>query len=447
MTTGDDVDLALRRLRDDALAIFRTGLDAASPEAALRRAFEPEIEQFCDARSGGGRLGIVAFGKASCAMAATVIELLDRTVFPGPGIAVVNDDNFAAVDRFEVLAAGHPLPDERGVRAALEVEAYARALGPHDRFLVLISGGGSALLPAPAPRLALDDKRLVTRLLLEAGAPIDELNAVRKHLSRLKGGGLARAAAPAAIDALIVSDVIGNDLATIASGPTAPDPTTFAEALAILDRRGIRDRVSRAVIERLEAGKRGAIDETPKPGDPVFADVRNEIIASNDQSLDACVARARALGYEVIVASRALGGEARAAGVALARALRSRRRGSPPLALLAGGETTVTVRGHGRGGRNQEMALAFALAAEELRLASTWTFLSGGTDGRDGPTDAAGAIVDPGTLARARRARLDPAAHLRENDSNPLLDAAGDLLRTGGTGTNVADLQVVLAAG
>jgi hydroxypyruvate reductase len=295
--------------------------------------------------------------------------------------------------------------------------------------------------------VTLAEKVAVTDLLLRSGADIHELNTVRKHLSRLKGGGLAAAARPAAVEALILSDVIGDDPSTIASGLTAPDPTTFGDARAVLVRRGVWDRAPAAVRARIERGCRGEEPETPKPGDPIFARVANRIIGSNGLSLDAAAGKARDLGYGTAVASRALAGEAReAAASLLGRILDGPRAGETPRAVLAGGETTVTIRGGGRGGRNQEMALAFALAAERSGPRGSWVFLSAGTDGRDGPTDAAGAVVDGSTLARGRRAGLDPRRALDDNDSYAFLDAAGALLRTGATGTNVADLQVFLEA-
>jgi hydroxypyruvate reductase len=302
----------------------------------------------------------------------------------------------------------------------------------------VVSGGGSALLPAPAPPVTLEEKQTVTRLLLAAGATIGELNAVRKHLSRLKGGQLARAAAPARVLTLLLSDVIGDPLDVIASGPTAPDPSTFRDALDVLGRRAVLDRVPPSVRSRLEAGARGEIAETPKPGDPLFAGVANVVVGNNRLVLEAAVNRATALGYPARVVSAALQGEAGAVAadlVAQGRALPA------PGCLIAGGETTVTVRGGGRGGRCQEFALAAAL---RLGDADDLVVLAGGTDGTDGPTDAAGAVVDAGTLRRGRAAGLDPAHALVDNDAYTFLRAAGDLLTTGPTNTNLLDLYLVV---
>ncbi len=441
-------------LRDDAISIFAAGVEAADPAAAVKRALRIGL-------GGGvivardevlfpGTLRIIAVGKAACTMARAAIEVVPSSAFSGPGIAVVNDENATDMDRFHVLRSGHPLPDARGAAAASEVERYVSGARREDGLLLLVSGGGSALLPAPAEGLTLEEKVAVTSLLLRSGADIGEMNAVRKHLSRLKGGGLAARAYPASIESLILSDVLGDDLSTIASGLTAPDPTTFVATREILERRRIWSAIPAGARGRIERGERGEIPDTPKAGDPIFARVRNRIVGSNGLSLDAAARKAKDHGYEIEVASRALVGEARDAASFLARFKHREGRGSsrapalPPRAILAGGETTVTLRGHGRGGRNQELALAFALDAEDAGPGTAWAFLSAGTDGRDGPTDAAGAIVDPGTIARGRRAGIDPRRSLDENDSFAFLDVSGDLLRTGATGTNVADLQVLL---
>ncbi|HVR75943.1 MAG TPA: DUF4147 domain-containing protein [Planctomycetota bacterium] len=442
-------------LREDALAIFLRGVEAAEPGNLVRHAIRIGI-------GGGaiierievvfpGTLRVVAVGKAAVSMARAVNEALPASAFTGPGIAVVHDESAAPLERFRVLPAGHPVPDSRGEAGAREIEAYVSGARREDGLLLLLSGGGSALLPAPANGITLEEKAAVTRLLLASGADIREVNTVRKHLSRLKGGGLAAVAHPAATEAFILSDVLGDDLSSIASGPTAPDPTTFEDARAVLEHHGVWRNAPGAVRERIEKGLRGEVRETPKPGAPVFARVRNRILGSNSLSLDAAARKAVELGHEVEIASRALTGEARdAAKIISGLAARpSERVQGLRRALLAGGETTVTVRGSGLGGRNQEVALAFAMEMERSSLverpsAAPWAFLSAGTDGRDGPTDAAGAIVDSGTLARGRKAGLDPARALEENDAYRFLDAAGDLLRTGPTGTNVADLQVYI---
>jgi glycerate 2-kinase len=337
------------------------------------------------------------------------------------------------------------VPDARGEAAARRIRTLAEACGADDLLLVLVSGGGSALTPAPVPPITLADKQAMTRLLLAAGANINQLNAVRKHCSLLKGGQLARAAAPARVQALLLSDVIGDPLDVIASGPTAPDVSTFAEARAILERFDLLARAPAPIVDRLERGMRGEVPETPKPDDPVFRHVTNTVIGNNAVVVDAAAARARALGYTPHVLTRSLEGEARAVAeglVALARQVRDGRGPvAAPACVIAGGETTVTVRGKGAGGRCQEFGLAAALAFEGQ---AGVVALAAGTDGTDGPTDAAGAVVDGGSAGRARERGLDPRASLDANDSNPVLAATGDLVVTGPTNTNLLDLYLLL---
>jgi glycerate-2-kinase len=371
-------------------------------------------------------------------MARVVEEILGDRV--SAGLVVVKDGHLAATRRISLIEAGHPVPDARGEQAAARLLEFAARAGPRDLVLFLVSGGGSALTPAPAPPVTLAEKQAVTRALLGTGATIGELNAVRKHLSRFKGGQLARAAAPATMVTLVLSDVIGDPLDVIASGPTAPDPTSFGDALEVLRRRGVLESVPAAVRDRLAAGVHGEIAETPKPGDRLFDGVTNHVIGNNAVIAAAAVERARQLGYRPELLTRALEGEARV----VARALVERARAlPPPVCLIAAGETTVTVRGSGRGGRCQEFAVAAALEIEGERDAAV---LAAGTDGTDGPTDAAGAIVDPATAERGRRAGLDAKAALDDNDAYHYLRATGDLIVSGPTNTNLLDLYVVLTA-
>jgi glycerate 2-kinase len=309
--------------------------------------------------------------------------------------------------------------------------------------LVLLSGGASALLVRPAPGLALADKAAATAALLGCGAPITEMNTVRKHLSAVKGGGLARRAGGRRLWALILSDVVGDDIATIGSGPTAADPTTFAAACGVIAGYGLEPRLPRAVLDHLRRGARGEVPETPKPGDPCFRHVRNEIIGGNATALAAAAAHAAALGLEPIVWPEPITGDTTAAATAFATALRQRLRADPlrPACVVAGGETTVVVRGRGRGGRNQEFALAAALA---LDGGGAIELLSAGTDGVDGPTDAAGAFAGTHTIATARARGLDARAALADNASYDFFAAVGDLFRPGPTGTNVMDLKIAL---
>jgi hydroxypyruvate reductase len=346
--------------------------------------------------------------------------------------------------------AGHPVPDERGEEAARAVEALAQGLGESDLLLLLLSGGASALLPAPCPGISLADKARTTSLLLRAGASIHELNAVRKHLSRLKGGGLARAAAPARVVALVLSDVVGDDLSTIGSGPVAPDPTTYADALAVLSERGLLAEVPPPVRARLEAGQRGEAPETPKPGDPLLRRVATRIVGSNRLTVEAAAREARRQGLRSLVLTTRLEGEAREAARILVAILRecveAGRPARPPVCLLAGGETTVTVRGNGQGGRNQELAVAAVEPLGGFPVPAVLASLA--TDGIDGASDAAGGVVDGETQKKAREMGLAPPAHfLAENDSRNFLGPLGGLIRTGPTGTNVVDLTVLLAGG
>jgi len=382
------------------------------------------------------RILVLGVGKAGAAMAASAETVLGGRV--SGGFVVVKDGYRVATACVEVVEAGHPVPDARGVAASARVLELATSATADDLVLFLVSGGGSALTPAPAPPVTLEEKQALTRLLLAAGATINELNAVRKHLSRFKGGLLARAAAPATVLTLALSDVIGDPLDVIASGPTAPDPTTYADALAVLDHRGVLEGAPRAIVERLRAGTGGALAETPKPGDPVFARVTNLVIGNNALVADAAAAEAERRGYRPHVLTRALQGEARDT----ARDLVARARALPaPAALIAGGETTVTVRGRGRGGRCQEFALAAALA---LEAGESLVVLAAGTDGTDGPTDAAGGVVDAATLVRGRAAGADAARALADNDAHAFLSAAGACIVSGPTNTNLLDLYLIL---
>ncbi|MDQ2694378.1 MAG: DUF4147 domain-containing protein [Pseudomonadota bacterium] len=442
-------------LRERAQAIFMAGIEAADPRRAVEHALlvrderleirlEPGISASTLRSEPWQRIHLVAFGKAACAMAQAAQTRIPQALLAGEGIVVTNYENVTEVPGCRVLGASHPLPDAAGLRGAKAIAERVSQAEEGDLVLVLVSGGGSALVPYPPDSISLEDKIAATQVLLACGADINQVNCVRKHLSRLKGGGLARLAAPAALHALILSDVLGDDLSAIASGPTVPDPTTYADAVQVFKSRGVWDHVPASVRAHLDRGCAGEVPETPKPNDPLFARVGNTLIGSNRLSVEAIRKAAAQDGHAVQVYSTALSGEAREEAEKLAKAAADKMHGQRPLALVAGGETTVTLRGSGRGGRNQEMALAFALAAERLNLPPRWVFLSGGTDGRDGPTDAAGGLVDPWTLERMRAAGGDPKALLDNNDSYRALALAGDLLRIGATGTNVADLQVLL---
>jgi hydroxypyruvate reductase len=388
---------------------------------------------------GPGRVIVLGCGKASAAMARTAESILGDRI--GGGFVVVKDGYAVPTRRVAIAEAGHPVPDARGEAAARRLLESAAAATAADLVLVLLSGGASALTPAPAAGIALAEKQAVTRLLLGAGATINELNAVRKHLSRLKGGQLARVAAPARVLTLVLSDVIGDPLDVIGSGPTAPDPTTFRDAADVLAARVPAADVPASVRVRLAAGLRGEVPETPKPGDPLFERVTHVVAGNNDVVVAAAAREAERLGWVPHVLTRSLQGEARDAARSI---LDHARRLVPPACLIAAGETTVTVRGPGRGGRCQEFALAAALALEPD---DPLVILAAGTDGTDGPTPAAGAIVDRATRQRIVASGLDPAAALAANDAYTGLGAGGDLLVTGPTNTNLLDVYLVLNPG
>jgi hydroxypyruvate reductase len=398
------------------------------------------------------KVHLIAFGKAACAMAQAAAEIIPPHMLADRGIAVTNYENVTSIDNIDVIGAAHPLPDAAGFKAAQRIADRVRNAQQNELVLVLVSGGGSALIPYPAGKITLQEKIAATDLLLASGATINQINCVRKHVSLLKGGGLARLAMPAHLHALILSDVLGDDLSSIASGPTVADETTYADAIDVFKDKGIWEQVPVNVQEHLEQGKLGTIAETPKPGDAIFKHTGYSLIGSNAISVNAMLQAAQHLGYEAELYSGHLCGEARFVGATLVAQCFERRLKSPlqsplqnkPLALLAGGETTVTLKGTGQGGRNQEMALAFALTAEQHRLTGNWTFLSGGTDGRDGPTDAAGGIVDSNSMKRMTQAGLNPVELLENNDSYTALKSSNDLVNTGATGTNVADLQIFL---
>jgi hydroxypyruvate reductase len=445
------VPRASGRLRADARAVFDAAVAAVDPFRAVHRNLA--LRRGAVAIGGrkvvlgaGARLVAVAVGKAAAPMMAAAETVLgDRLA---AGLCVTKRGYGRSLSRARLLEAGHPVPDEVGLAAAGEVESLLAGGREGDLVLVLISGGGSALLPAPAQGVTLAEKQAVTSLLLASGADIAEMNCVRKHLSRLKGGGLCRRAAPARVATLVLSDVVGDPLDVVASGPTVPDPTTFSDALAVLDRRGLRERVPPAALARLEAGARGEVPETPKPGDPVFRGGPPLLVGSNRIAVEAGARRARSLGYRPLVLSTSVTGEAREVAQVLAAVARearaSGRPARPPCCLLSGGEPTVTLRGGGKGGRSQELALSAALALEGVAGVA---LLSAGTDGTDGPTDAAGAICDGDTAARARALGLDPRRHLDGNDAYPLFAALGDLVVTGPTQTNVMDLHVIAVGG
>ena len=434
--------------RREARAIFRAALQAADPVAAVRR----HLRLIGQTLVAGGRqyslrsfdrIWVVGAGKASAAMASAVEGLLGKRI--AGGLVNVKYGHTARLRRIELNECGHPLPDAAGVRGAARIAEIVRLAGSRDLILCVISGGASALLPLPAPPIRLGEKQTVTQMLLASGASIQEINAVRKHLSAIKGGQLARLARPARVISLLLSDVVGDQLDVIGSGPTAPDASTFADAWAVLEKYALSEQVPAAVRDRIAAGVRGDVPETPKANDPAFRCTRNFIVGSNRLAVDAAEAKARQFGFEPVVLSTTMVGETREVArvhAAIAREIAaSGRPAKRPACLISGGETTVTLRGCGLGGRNQEFVLA---AAIELAGCPGVLVLSGGTDGTDGPTDAAGAIADGGTVAGAAGKGLDARRYLDENDSYHFFEATGGLLITGPTRTNVMDVRLVL---
>ena len=425
--------MSTRLLRKQARQIFQAALTAADPAGAVARYLKRR--DFSRFRN----VYVVGAGKAGATMAQAAERVLGRALTAG--LVNVKDGHTGRLRRIELNQCGHPVPDQRGVEGARRIAEMAAAAGKRDLVLCLISGGASALMPFPAEPITLEEKQAVTRLLLASGASIHEINAVRKHISAIKGGQLARLAAPAAVEALLLSDVIGDDLDVIGSGPTAPDASTFAVAAGILQRYGIRDRVPAAVRERIERGERVQIAETPKPRDPLFARVRNTLVGGNRLALDAARKCARRLGFRTLVLASEVQGETRDIArmhAAMAREVATAGQPvKPPACLITGGETTVTIKGSGLGGRNQEFVLAAALDIAGLERT---VIFSAGTDGTDGPTDAAGAVADGDTLRRGPEA----LRYLNDNDSYHYFESLGDLVTTGPTGTNVMDVHIIL---
>ena len=432
-----------------ALDLIHAALAAVEPAAAVRRHLRRDGDMLFVGEKTSFDLAevenvyVVGAGKASAVMATAVEEILaDRLT---DGVVNVKYGNAVPTRKVRVVQAGHPIPDDKGEHGAREIVEMCRRAGPRDLVICLISGGGSALMPLPVEGVSLNDKRRLTDALLRSGATINEMNALRKHLSQVKGGQLARAAQPAEVVSLIISDVVAAPLDVIASGPTVPDHSTYADAMAALEAHALDDRIPAAVRQVLDRGMAGELPETPKPGDPCFARCHNVVIGSNDIAARALTRRAEARGMNAMVLSNFVEGEAREVGIVLAAIAREiAASGNPvkrPACVVSSGETTVTVRGQGRGGRNQELALAAALKMADLPDAMVVGFA---TDGVDGPTDAAGAIAFGDTLARAHAADLDPARFLADNDSYNFFQKLGDLITTGPTNTNVADLMFVL---
>ena len=430
--------------RKPALAILKAALKAADPMEAVLRHLSVTNGIM---RAGSQRYKLSAFkniyvvgaGKACAAMAVAIELLLGKQITEG--FLNVKYGHLAKLRRIQLNECGHPVPDENGMRGAQEIGRIAAKANKDDLVLFLVSGGASALLPFPAQPITLAEKQAVTELLLRSGANINEMNAVRKHISSLKGGQLAALANPATVVSVILSDVIGDKLDVIGSGPTAPDSSTFVDAQAVFVKYGLTDQIPDSIRQRIEDGIRGLIPETPKR----LTRTQNLVVGSNQLALDAAAAEAKRLGYRPMILSSFIEGETREIArmhVAIAKEIVIFGRPSKaPMCLISGGETTVAIKGEGKGGRNQEFVLAAAIDIQDLPGVC---ILSAGTDGTDGPTDAAGALCDSTTIARASREGLDANDFLNRNDSYHFFEPLGDLIKTGPTGTNVMDVRLIV---
>jgi glycerate 2-kinase len=446
--TALDVDLA-PTARDVILATLQAALDAVDPSEAVGRHVHMlrrriQIGEASYNLKDYDRILVVGAGKASAAMASALENILGARI--SDGWINVKDGYTAPTRKVHLHEAGHPLPDERAVEGSRKIASLLATSSERDLVFCLISGGGSALMTLPAAGVSLPDLTSLTRLLLRCGATIVEINTLRKHVSRLKGGDLSRIACRAHVVSLIVSDVVGDPLDVIASGPTNPDPTTYQHAYAVLEKYGLTARVPVSIVRRLREGMQGRLPETPKPGDPLFERTQNLVVASNEHAARAALKRARAMNLHGMLLSTSVEGEAREVGKFFAAVAKEIDRSGQPLSrpacVVAGGETTVTLRGQGLGGRNQELALAAAMRIEGLQDVAVVAL---GTDGSDGPTDAAGAICTGRTTQRAAAKGLSPDGFLATNDAYRFFGALGDLIITGPTNTNVNDLTLVFA--
>jgi glycerate 2-kinase len=438
----------LKSLRKDALTILRFSIRACDPLHAIRahlklRSGKLWVDEFSYDLKSIQRLFIIGAGKASARMAFALEEILGEEI--SSGIVITKKGYGLPLRKIELVEGGHPVPDRDGREGTRRMVKLLSHTKKDDLIILLISGGGSSLLVSPIRGISLKDKMKLTEQLLRCGADIKEINAIRKHISQVKGGRLAQLANPSSVLTLILSDVIGDRLDSIASGPTAPDRTTFGECLEIIEKYQLTKKIPRSIYLYLKKGAEGRIKETPKPGDSIFKKVKNVIIGSNRIALQAAKKKAKDLGYHTLVLPRPVAGDTTKAAlrhVDLAKRIKVGKGPiHPPACIISGGETTVKVRGKGLGGRNQEFVLVGALGVDGMKKV---VFLSAGTDGTDGPTDAAGAICDGDTINRALEKGLEPKRFLDENDSYHFFHKLGDLIVTGPTYTNVMDLHLIL---
>jgi len=444
---------SLPELRDMAQRIFQKAIAAVNPLERLK-----EIVRIDDNRlflalnrdsekvfrlDAFDRIFLVGTGKASASMAQGIEKIFGNRITRG--LITTKYGHVLPLEKTEVIECGHPIPDQNGIQGAKKMLSLLEESRSEDLVIFLLSGGGSALLPLPIDRITLEEKREVTQFLLDCGADIKEINTIRKHISQIKGGWLAKWAHPSTVIGFILSDVVGDPLDVIGSGPTVPDRSTFEEAWEILKKYDLLKEISPSVRKHFLLGKEGKVEETPKPGDAAFEKVYNYLIGSNILALRASEAEASSLGFHTLILSSSIVGETREGArfhSAIAREVISTGNPVPrPACVISGGETTVTIKGNGLGGRNQEFALAGALEISGLEKV---VLLSGGTDGTDGPTDAAGAVADHTTISRAQSIGLDPKAHLENNNAYPFFQTLGDLLITGPTHTNVMDVRILL---
>ncbi|MCJ2164467.1 MULTISPECIES: glycerate kinase [unclassified Pseudodesulfovibrio] len=434
------------------LKIVEMALEAVAPAPALRAALALEDDKLTVGGrtydlSAHDRIFLTGAGKASAAMAHTMEDILGDRLHRG--IVATKYGHGLELEKTVVMEAGHPVPDRAGELASRRMLELARETTKHDLVFCLLSGGASAIIPAPRQPVSLADKQATTGSLLGCGATINEINAIRKHLSRFKGGHFAKALEPSTVITLIISDVVGDHLDVIGSGPTAPDDSSFLDCRTILDKYRLCGHMPDAVVKAVNDGCAGLVPETRKAGDSCFDRVHNVIVAGNAMALNGAAQAARKLGYTPVVVDSAMEGEARDVAARLVRLAQGYCRGQhgsgEPVCLLAGGETTVTIRGKGKGGRNQELALAAAVEIAQMgKMGERLAILSLGTDGTDGPTDAAGAMAFPDTVARSGPLAQAARTYLEDNNAYAFLADAGTLVMTGPTRTNVMDVVAVL---
>ena len=431
-----------------AIEIFQAGLHAVNPEVAIKAVchLDEEILTVADYRyhlSRYEQILVLGAGKGGASMARAIEEILGARITTG--MITVKYNHLKELKHIKIHQAGHPVPDQNGLTGARKIYQLAQSAAEKTLVICLISGGASALMPLPVAGISLQDKQQTTRALLACGATIQEINTIRKHLSILKGGGLARVIHPATLITLIISDVVGDDLNSIGSGPTVADPTSFADCREIVTKYSLQDEIPAAVLQHIESGIAGLAPETATAAENLFTKTRNIIVANNRNALLKAQERAIALGYHTLLPDALTEGDTRTVAthhLALTRKIqRNKQPLDKPVCILTGGETTVKLNGSGKGGRNQEFALVAALEMDGMEKI---TILCAGTDGSDGPTDAAGAFADETTVARAAAIGLDPQQYLERNDSYNFFDRLGDLYKTGPTNTNVMDLRIIL---